>query len=113
VWGEVIPPAYKTKEKKMTKINIDEQLAAKTDIKKDPIEMVFRKQKWTFSPSMPAQMPELFGEGKIVQALLLCLKSTQRTKFESLGVTLDEVSVIVTELAKIYGTDEGESEASD
>jgi hypothetical protein len=97
----------------MTKINIDEQLAAKTDMKKDPIEMVFRKKKWTFSPSMPAQMPELFGEGKIVQALLLCLNARQRKQFEELGVTLDEVSVIVTELAKLYGAEEGESEASE
>jgi hypothetical protein len=97
----------------MSKINIDEQLAARKDLKKDPIEMTFRGQKWTFSPSMPAQMPELFSDGKIVGALLLCLKSTQRTKFEKLGVTLDEVSVIVTELANIYGSSEGESEASD
>jgi hypothetical protein len=94
-------------------INIDEKLAAKGEIKNEPVQLVFRGKTWNFSAGMPAQMPELLSEGKIVRSVLLALDAEQRSDFEDLGITIDEVAAIVDSLASAYGSSEGESEASE
>ena len=97
----------------MAIINIDEQLAAKQEAEKEPIQILFRGTTWNFSSSMPAQMPEYFNDGKIVPALLLALDKEQKQEFENLGITLDEVTVLIDAIVKSYGANQGESEASD
>jgi hypothetical protein len=94
-------------------INIDEKLAAKAEINHEPIEVTFRGQKWYFSPSMPAQLPEYLADGKVVQGLTLALSKEQREEFADLAVTVDEVNALVESLAGVYGATEGESEASE
>ena len=95
------------------KVNIDQRIAAKGELNSEPIEVFFRDRAWTFSPSLPAQMPELMAEGKIVPGLLLALAQDERDDFAALGVTMDEVSAIIEALAEIYGTSPGESTASE
>jgi len=95
------------------KINLDKQLAAKSEINKEPVEILFRGEKWNFSPGLPAQVPELLAEGKVLSALIIGLNESQREKFSNLGVTMDEVTAIFDVLAKCYGTTTGESEASE
>jgi hypothetical protein len=95
------------------KVNIDQRLAAKSEINREPVEVVFRDRTWSFAPSLPAQLPELMAEGKIVAGLLLALAPEQRDDFSQLAVTMDEVGAIVEVLAEIYGTTPGESTASE
>lgn len=95
------------------KINLDEKLAAKGEITKEPIVVTFRGQDWTFRPSMPAALPEVAAEGKIMSALMMVLEPDQREAFTDLGVSIDEVGVLFESLAEVYGATVGELSASD
>jgi hypothetical protein len=95
------------------KINLDEKLAAKSEINKEPVEILFRDETWIFSPSLPAQLPELLSDGKIIPGLVLALNPDQREAFSNLGVTMDEVGALIEVLAECYGTTAGESQASE
>jgi hypothetical protein len=94
-------------------INVDEKLAAKGDVEEEPVQVIFRGRTWDFAPSMPAQLPELLAEGKIVRSVLLALEPSQREDFEDLGISVNELSSIVDALIAGYGSSEGESEASE
>jgi hypothetical protein len=104
---------FKKGEKMSRVVNIDEKISAKAEFNREPIVLTFRGIEWNFSASMPAQLPEYVGEGKIVTGLMLALKVEQREEFEQLGITIDEVKVIFEELSKMYGSTEGESQASE
>jgi hypothetical protein len=95
------------------KINLDERLAAKGEVTKEPVVITFRGSDWKFSPSMPAALPEVAAEGKIMSALLMVLDPAQKEDFNNLNVTIDEVGVLFEVLAEVYGTTPGESSASD
>lgn len=95
------------------KINIDEKLAAKGEITREPIVVTFRGRDWTFVPSMPAALPEVASEGKVMSAIMMVLDPAERDDFNDLGVTIDEVAVLFEALAEIYGSNVGESSASD
>jgi len=94
-------------------INLDAKLAAKGEVTREPITVTFRGSDWNFSPSMPAELPELAGEGKIVGAILLALDAEQRDAFRDLGVTVEEVGALIEALAEAYGVTPGESSASE
>jgi len=95
------------------KINLDEKLAAKGETTREPVVITFRGTDWNFSSSMPAALPEVAAEGKIMSALLMVLDPEQHEAFNKLNVTIDEVGVLFEVLAEVYGTTPGESSASD
>ena len=89
-------------------INLDRDVE-----KKENVELVFKEKVWIFAPSMPAQMPEYLADGKIVKSILLALDPSQREDFENLGISIDEITSLIEILAQAYGTDPGESPASE
>jgi hypothetical protein len=94
-------------------INIDAKLAAKGEVTREPITVTFRGRDWNFAPSMPAALPEVAAEGKVMTALRMLLDPADRAAFDDLNVTIDEVGVLFEALGEIYGASVGESLASD
>lgn len=84
-------------------INIDEKLAARETVEKEPAVIKFRGRDWTFNTSMPAELPEVLADGKIVTALLLALNADQRDDFRALNISIDEAQIILEAFGEIFG----------
>jgi len=95
------------------KIDIDAKLAAKGETVKEPIVVTFRGRDWNFTPSLPAALPEVAAEGKLMAALLMVLDKSEHDDFRELNITIDEVTVLFENLMPIYGSSVGESSASE
>ena len=94
-------------------IDIDQKLAAKGELNREPVVVTFRGQQWTFASAMPIEIGELISDGKVVDALLLALDPQQHDAFRALGITIPEAGALVEGLAEIYGVAPGESPASE
>jgi hypothetical protein len=90
-------------------INIDEKLAARSTVEREPVQITFRGRNWTFLSAMPAELPELLADGKIVASLLLAIEPDQREDFRGLNLNIDEAQVILEAFGDIFGVSGPES----
>lgn len=94
------------------KVDIDQKLAAKGQLDKEPVEVTFRGRDWTFAPDLALEVGDAITDGRIMDALLLILDESQHADFRKLGITVQEANVLLSSLAEAYGVVVGESEAS-
>lgn len=94
------------------KLDIDQKLAAKGELDKEPLEVTFRGREWTFAADLTLDVGDAITDGRIMDALLLMLDDAQHADFRKLGITIPEANVLLGSLAEAYGVVVGESPAS-
>jgi hypothetical protein len=89
--------------------NIDEKLAARVETTKEPVTVTFRGRDWEFVPSMPADLPELATNNKLIPAIYLCVVPEQRDDFRDLAISVPEAAALIEAIGAMYGVTSGES----
>lgn len=93
--------------------DIDEKLAARGETQKENVTVKFRGRDWEFVPSMPADIPELAANNKLISAIYLCVIPEQRDDFRGLGISVPEAAALIEAIGAMYGVASGESSASE